>query len=65
MSPFLPTADGGLIAVLEKREPLDVAKFEQTRPLLEARLIQNKRAIVFYEWLMERRREAGVILAKT
>jgi hypothetical protein len=65
VSPLLPTADGGLIAVLEKREPLDVAKFEQTRPLLEARLIQNKRAIVFYEWLMERRREAGVILAKT
>jgi len=65
VSPFLPTADGGLIAVLEKREPLDVAKFEQTRPFLEARMIQSKRAIVFYEWLMERRREAGVILAKT
>jgi peptidyl-prolyl cis-trans isomerase D len=65
VSPFLPTAGGGLIAVLEKREPLDMAKFEQTRPLLESRLLQNKRAIVFYEWLAERRREAGVALAKT
>jgi hypothetical protein len=65
VSPFLPTADGGLIAVLEKREPLDLAKFEQTRPLLEARILQNKRTIVFNEWLAERRREAGVALAKT
>jgi hypothetical protein len=65
VSPFLPTTDGGLIAVLEKREPLDLAKFEQTRPLLEARILQNKRMIVFNEWLAERRREAGVALAKT
>ena len=65
VSPFLPTADGGLIAVLEKREPFDLAKFEQTRPLLEARILQNKRTIVFNEWLAERRREAGVALAKT
>jgi hypothetical protein len=65
VSPFLPTADGGVIAVLEKREPLDMAKFELTRPLLEGRMLQNKRTIVFYEWLAERRREAGVALAKT
>jgi hypothetical protein len=65
VSPFVPTADGGLIAVLEKREPLDMAKFELTRPLLEGRMLQNKRTIVFFEWLAERRREAGVALAKT
>ena len=65
VSPFLPTADGGLIAVLEKREPLDMAKFQVTRPLLEDRMLQNKRTVVFFEWLAERRREAGVALAKT
>jgi peptidyl-prolyl cis-trans isomerase D len=65
VSPLVPTADGGLIAVLEKREPLDLAKFQLTRPLLESRILQGKRTIVFYEWLAERRREAGVVLAKT
>ncbi|MEP6685649.1 MAG: peptidyl-prolyl cis-trans isomerase [Verrucomicrobiota bacterium] len=65
VSPFLPTADGGLIAVLEKREPLDMAKFELSRPLLDSRVLQNKRTVVFQEWLAERRREAGVALAKT
>ncbi len=64
VSPFIPSADGGLIAVLEKREPLDAARFEQTRPLLEDRLLQNKRAIVFFEWLTERRRDAGLVQEK-
>ncbi len=64
VSPFIPSADGGLIAVLEKREPLDVAKFEQTRPLVEGRLLQNKGMIVFFEWLTERRRDAGLIQEK-
>ncbi len=28
--------------------------------LISGRYLQNKREVVFYEWLRERRREAGV-----
>ena len=54
----------GLIVVLEKRETLDPAKFEKSRATIESRALQNRSQVVFYEWLHERRREAGVVETK-
>ena len=48
------------LVVLEKREPLDTAQYAISRPLLESRDLQNKTQVVFYEWLRERRRAAGI-----
>ncbi|HEY5037416.1 MAG TPA: SurA N-terminal domain-containing protein [Chthoniobacterales bacterium] len=60
VSDFVPSPAGGLVVVLEKRAPLDVAQFNSSRPLLETRMLSNERQIVFYEWLRDRRRAAGV-----
>ncbi|MEO5721543.1 MAG: peptidylprolyl isomerase [Chthoniobacterales bacterium] len=57
---FLPTPAGGVVAVLEKRDPPDPANLEKTKASFTARVSQGKREIAFYEWLRERRREAGV-----
>jgi peptidyl-prolyl cis-trans isomerase D len=60
LSQFVPTPEGGLLVVLEKREPLNVAQFNAARPFVESRALQNKSQVVFFEWLRERRRAAGV-----
>ena len=63
VSEFVATADGGLIAVLEKREPIDEAKFAQERASLDSRFLDSMRRVVFYEWLRDRRRESGFQVA--
>ena len=63
VSPFVPTADGGLIAVLEKREPIDEAQFAKKRAFLDSRMRENMQRVVFYEWLRDRRRDANFQLA--
>jgi hypothetical protein len=60
VSDYLSTPSGGLIVILEKRETLGPAKFEKSRVLIERQALQNKSQVVFYEWLRERRRAAGV-----
>jgi peptidyl-prolyl cis-trans isomerase D len=60
---FVPTEKGGLIAALEKREPVDPAAYAQAKPMFEYPYLQRKRTIVFFEWLKERRRVAGVALS--
>jgi hypothetical protein len=60
VSEYIGTPDGGLIVALEKREKLDAAQFEKARTFLEERELTNQGQIVFYEWLRERRRAAGV-----
>ena len=57
---FVPTENGGLVAVLEKREPADAAAYQQAKATFEARYLRNKRSIVFYEWLRDRRSAAGI-----
>ena len=59
-SDFVATPTGGLVAVLESREPADPAGFEQVRATFEKNYIQSKRTVVFDEWLHDRRRAAGV-----
>lgn len=60
VSQFVPTETGGLVAVLEKREQPDMATYEKTKMMFNSRALRGKREIAFYEWLRERRREAGV-----
>ncbi len=64
VSDFVNTKDGGLLVILEKREALDPAQYEKARPILESRSMDNQSQVVFYEWLRERRRAAGVPEAK-
>lgn len=60
VSEVIPTEKGGLVAVLEKREPPEMAAYEAGKMMFNARYLSGKRGVAFYEWLRERRREAGV-----
>ena len=60
VSNFVPTTDGGLLVILEKRETIAPAEYEKSRATLESQAMENQSQVVFYEWLRERRREAGV-----
>jgi parvulin-like peptidyl-prolyl isomerase len=60
VSNFVRTPDGGLIVIFEQREPIDPTKFAQTKSLIASGYLRNKREIVFYEWLRDRRRAAGI-----
>ena len=57
---FVPTQTGGLVAVLEARDPGDPAGFAQAKASFEKNYLQSKRMVVFDEWLHERRRAAGL-----
>ncbi len=63
VSPFVPTADGGLIAVLEKREPIDEKQFAEKRTFIDSRMQENMQRVVFYEWLRDRRHDANFQMA--
>ncbi len=60
VSDFFPWEDGGVIAVLEKREPPDPAKYPGSKAAFDQRYLGNKRTIVFHEWLRDRQRDAGL-----
>src|SRR6266536_2092112 len=64
ISEFLPAADTGLIAVLEKRERSADANDREKKAAFEKRLLGSKERIVFYEWLRERQQAANVQFAK-
>jgi peptidyl-prolyl cis-trans isomerase D len=64
ISDFFPSEEGGLIAILEKRDASATANDTEKKAAFENRLLNNKRQIVFYEWLRDRQREAGVQFAK-
>lgn len=64
VSEFIPTNDGGFIAIMEKREPPDEAKSRENKNAFEERYLSNKRKLVFFEWLRNRQEEAGVMTAK-
>jgi peptidyl-prolyl cis-trans isomerase D len=64
ISDFFPSEEGGLIAILEKREASAAAINTENKAAFENRLLNNKRQIVFYEWLRERQRAANVQFAK-
>ena len=64
ISDFLPSGETGLVAILEKRvpsaDPNDAAK----KAAFKERVLNNRRQIVFYEWLHDRQQAAGLQFAK-
>jgi PPIC-type PPIASE domain/SurA N-terminal domain len=56
VSDFVSWEEGGVVAVLEKREPADPAKYPEKKAAFDNRY----REIVFYEWLRDRQRDAGL-----
>ena len=59
-SEFVPSPQGGLVAVVEKRDPADPAGYEAAKQSFEKNYLQSKRAAVFDEWLQDRRQAAGL-----
>jgi SurA N-terminal domain/PPIC-type PPIASE domain len=64
ISDFFPSGEMGLIAVLEKREPSPDANNPAKKAAFKERVLNNRRQIVFYEWLRDRQQAAGVQFAK-
>ncbi len=64
VSEFMQTANGGLVAILEKRQPSDPAAYAAQKSTLDKNVLEGKRELAFFDWLRERRREAGVVEAK-
>jgi hypothetical protein len=60
VSNFVPTQDGGLIVILEKREQPSDADFEKARAPLDENALSQRGQVVFYEWLRDRRHAAGI-----
>jgi hypothetical protein len=65
VSDFIPTEDGGIVAVLEKRDPPDETKYGPKKAELAKQLNDSKRKIALFEWLRQKKREAGVLKADT
>ena len=59
-SDFVSTQTGGLVAVLESRDPGDPAGFAAAKTMFEKNYLQSKRMVMFDEWLHDRRRAAGI-----
>jgi parvulin-like peptidyl-prolyl isomerase len=63
VSDFVPSEDGGLMVLVEKREAPDPKKFEAERAAFEEKLLKAKRDILFGEWLHDCQRDAGLLAA--
>lgn len=61
---FVPTEKGGLVAVVEQRDPADPAGYAQARTAFETNYLQSKRSAVFDEWLHDRRQAARLEAAR-
>ena len=61
---FMPSGTDGLIAILEKREPLGDASAGEKKAAFEKRILQNKERIVLVEWLRDRQQAAGLEFKK-
>ncbi len=60
VSNFIATATGGAVAVVAQRDPPDPASAEKNKTSFTERMVEGKKEMAFYEWMRERRREAGV-----
>jgi len=61
---FVPSDTDGLIAVVEKREPLADASAGEKKAAFEKRILDNKERIVLVEWLRDRQQAAGLEFKK-
>ena len=64
ISDLFPSDNNGLIAILEKREPSADANDPAKKAAFEKRVLNNKRQVVFLEWLRDQQQEAKVQFAK-
>ena len=64
VSDFTPWIDGGLIVILEKRDPPDPAKYQEAKAKFEEKYLKTAREYVFEEWLRDRQRNADVQFAR-
>src|SRR5262249_6712559 len=62
---FVPSGTDGLIAILEKREPLGDASAGEKKAAFEKRMLENKERIVVVEWLRDRQQAAGLEFKKS
>jgi hypothetical protein len=62
---FVPSGTDGLIAILEKREPLADASAGEKKTGFEKRILENKQRIVLIEWLRDRQQAAGLEVKKS
>jgi len=60
ISDFVPSAENGFIAILEKRELSDDPNAGEKKAAFEKKLLDNKQRIVLYEWLHDRQQAAGL-----
>jgi len=61
---FMPSGIDGLIAILQKREPLGDASAGAKKAVFEKRILENKQRIVLIEWLRDRQQAAGLEFKK-
>src|SRR5215475_5923385 len=61
---LVPSGTDGLIAILEKREPLGEASSGEKKAAFEKRILENKERIVLMEWLRDRQQAAGLEFKK-
>ncbi len=64
-SAFMPTGSGGALVHVEKREPIDEAKFEKEKALTVMNLSRGRRESLFGDWWKARRKEAGIAAQPT
>jgi peptidyl-prolyl cis-trans isomerase D len=62
---FVPSGTDGLIAILEKREPLAAAAVGNKKAAFEKRILESKERIVLMEWLRDRQQAAGLEFKKS
>jgi hypothetical protein len=65
VSDFMPSGTDGLVAILEKREPLGDATAGEKRASFEKKMLENKERIVLVEWLRDRQQAAGLEFKKS
>ena len=62
---YVSPGTDGLIAILDKREPLGDATAGEKRAAFEKRILDNKERIVVVEWLRDRQQAAGLEFKKS
>jgi len=60
VSEFLPTANGGLLVFLEKRDPIDEAEYKKDEASQIAAIRERKSFITFIGWLQTRGKFANI-----
>ena len=62
---YVSPGTDGLIAILDKREPLEGASAGEKKAAFEKKILENKERIVLVEWLRDRQQAAGLEFKKS